>query len=277
MTIQTALENAIKTLVNSPSARLDAQILLTTVLGVDKAYLFAYGERELTEAQAAKYQTLIERRSTGEPIAYIIGQVGFYDIELMVSPAVLIPRPETEHLIEAALEFSKNRTGLVAADIGTGSGAIAVTFAKHCPQAEVHAVDISAAALAIARQNAEKIGVAIQFYEGHLAQPLVERGLKIDLLMANLPYIPTAELVQLEVSKHEPLLALDGGEDGLDLVRELLQQAKAVCSEKALILLEIGSGQGQECLEIAQDILAPREASLIYDYAGHDRIVRILV
>ena len=275
MTIREVLQSAYQRLSAFESARLDAQLLLAHVLEVDKAYLLAYDERLLSNGESARFELLLQRRIAGEPIAYILGTKGFYDLDFIVTPDVLIPRPETEHLIEAALTWAKGKTGLIAADIGTGSGAIAVTFARHAPQAQVHVVDVSQAALAIAQKNAEKNQVQIQFHRGSLAQPLIDAGIRVDLLMANLPYIRSDEMPQLAVSQHEPYLALDGGVDGLDLVRELLRQVKHVCHDEALILLEIGAEQGQAVLDFAEKTLAPKQATIIKDYAGHDRIVSI--
>lgn len=275
MTIRQILQDAYRKLSQSVSPRLDVQILLCHILKVDKAYLIAHDDDELTDNEQRAFETLIERRANGEPVAYLVGSKGFYDLEFIVTPDVLIPRPETEHLIEAALTWAKKQTMIIAADIGTGSGAIAVTFAKHCPQAIVHAVDISPSALNIARQNATNNGTSITFHEGSLAQPLIDRKIKVNLLMANLPYIRREEMNTLDVAQTEPHLALDGGEDGLDLVRELLKQVQTVCKPDSLILLEIGAEQGQAVVDFATKTLSPKNARIIKDYAGHDRIVQI--
>jgi release factor glutamine methyltransferase len=269
------LQQAYTALSQSDSARLDAQILLCHVLQVDKAYLIAHDDDALSDDEQAQYGALIERRAKGEPIAYLIGSKGFYDLEFIVTPDVLIPRPETEHLIESALTWAKKQAAIIASDVGTGSGAIAVTFAKQLPQAIVHAVDISPKALEIARKNAEKNQVSVNFHEGYLAKPLIEQGIKVNLLMANLPYIGSDEMTNLEVAKTEPHLALDGGADGLDLVRELLRQLPDLCLPDALILLEIGAEQGQAVLDFANETLSPKKAFVLKDYAGHDRVVRI--
>lgn len=274
MDIRAALREAYARLHSSETARLDAQMLLCRALGVERTHLFAYPEQVLTPEQVSDYDALVARRTTGEPVAYILGGAAFYDRVLKVTPAVLIPRPETELLVEEALAFAKDRGPLVAADIGTGSGAIAVTVAAHAPNLSMHAVDISPEALAIARTNAESGGVAIQFHQGDLATPLLEAGLKLDLLLANLPYIASDELPMLEVSQHEPAQALDGGPDGLRDIRRLLAQVPELCKPGALILLEIGADQGPACLDLAHQ-LNPRSASILKDLAGHDRILRI--
>jgi release factor glutamine methyltransferase len=187
---------------------------------------------------------------------------------------VLIPRPETELLVDNALGFARSRLPCVAVDVGTGSGAIAVTVAANCPTAAVYAVDVSPAALDIARQNAEVGQAQVTFLQGDLLTPLLEHDIRIDLLMANLPYIARGDLPGLAVSRYEPLLALDGGEDGLDLVRRLLDQSPAVCKPGARILLEIGADQGAAAMALAQKILPDAAVQVLQDYAGLDRIIQ---
>jgi release factor glutamine methyltransferase len=259
----------------SDSFSLDAQILLGSVLEKDRAYLLAHGEQTLTDEQQSRYAALLERAAAGEPIPYILGYRAFYDRDLLVSPAVLIPRPETEILLEAALAFARSQPGCVAVDVGTGSGAIAVTLAANCPDTLVYAVDISPQALVIARQNADANGATVTFFEGDLLMPLLQGGIKVDLLLANLPYIATDEIPSLAVSRYEPILALDGGADGLDLVRRLLEQAPDVCTPGACLLLEIGSDQGVAALELAQNTFPDSTVRILKDYAGLDRILRV--
>jgi release factor glutamine methyltransferase len=279
-TIRAALHDARTRLAPvSESASLDAQMLLCEVLGVDRAYLVAHDDQALSHDQHTRYQALVERCAAGEPLPYVVGHRAFYDREFVVTPAVLIPRPETELLLEDALKYAANAasSGIRAADIGTGSGALAVTFAAHVPQAQVYAVDLSEAALNVAQINATRQGVAerITFLHGDLLEPLIARGITLDVVLANLPYIASDEAHRLPVSRHEPLLALDGGADGLDLVRRLLDQLPQVAAENGTTAwLEIGAGQGAAVLAYARRIGA---ADLLYDYAGLDRIVRVLV
>ncbi len=267
--------NAARTRLTSDSASLDTQLLLAEVLGVERAYLLAHPEQELTPEQERQFNLLLGRLVTGEPMPYILGRRAFYDRDFAVSPAVLIPRPETELLLEQALTFVKRHPEAVVVDVGTGSGALAVTLAAHCPQAQVYATDISADTLAIARHNAQIHNTKITFFQGNLLEPLIEQVIKVDLIMANLPYIPSGELRNLAVSRYEPRLALDGGHDGLDYIRELLGQAPAVYNPGALLLLEIGAAQGTAVLSLAHDLLNPRSADVLKDYARHDRIVKI--
>jgi len=259
----------------SDSASLDAQLLLGAVLEKDRAWLLARPEQPLTSEPNSHYQTLIERAAAGEPLAYILGRRAFYDRDLAVSPAVLIPRPETEILLKWALEFARAHPGCTAVDVGTGSGALAVTLAANCPDVTVYATDISRDALAVARQNAVEHQANVTFFEGDLLTPLVERNIQIDLLMANLPYIATGDLPALAVSRYEPRLALDGGADGLDLVRRLLDQAAALCKPGARVLLEIGADQGAAALRLAQAAFPGAALQIIQDYAALDRIVQV--
>jgi release factor glutamine methyltransferase len=275
-TISTTRRAAIRRLGSvSDSPALDVDMLLGEILRVDRAYLLAHGEQLLTVEQQEQFAEWIDRAERGEPIAYILGRRGFYDLDFAVTPAVLIPRPETELLLEQALTWAKNRSDIAAVDVGTGSGALAVTFARHVPQAQVYATDISPAALKVARSNAQANHVSATFFEGDLLAPLVENGIHVDLIMANLPYIASDDLTELAVSRYEPRLALDGGADGLDLIRRLLNQIPQVCKPNALILLEIAAGQGKTILKLVEQALSPRSAQVLPDYAGLDRIVRV--
>ncbi|MBA3873761.1 MAG: peptide chain release factor N(5)-glutamine methyltransferase [Anaerolineae bacterium] len=259
----------------SDSAALDAHVLLAGVLAVDRGYLLAHPEQALTPEQDAQFAALVERCAAGEPLAYILGRRAFYDRDFMVSPAVLVPRPETELLLERALAFAKGRSALSVVDVGTGSGALAVTLAALCPQAMVYATDVSPAALAIARQNAALHSANVTFYEGDLLLPLLERDIHIDLIMANLPYIAHDEVPTLAVSQYEPVLALDGGTDGLDLVRRLLLQAQSCIKSHGLMLLEIGAGQGAAASRESKAAFPKARITVELDYAGLDRIVVI--
>jgi len=259
----------------STSVSLDAQLLLAEVLGVGRAHVIAHPEKVLNPQQASQFEGWVSRRAAGEPIAYILGRRAWYDREFKVSSAVLIPRPETELLLEMALDFVRERSSAVCVDVGTGSGALAVTLAALMPSARVHAVDISPDALNIAQENARIQHVDVEFHQGDLLEPLIATGAKLDLVMANLPYIATDEMHGLAVSQHEPHLALDGGADGLDLIRRLLAQVPQTCTSDALILLEIGADQGQAVVDLAKQQLSADAIELVQDYAGLDRIVRI--
>lgn len=262
----------------SDSASLDAQLLMTEVLGVSRAHVLAHRERLLTDEQHAQFIALADRRAAGEPIAYILGRRAFYDREFIVSPAVLIPRPETEDLLERALNSEQAaRAECVAVDVGTGSGAIAVTFAALKPHTRVYATDLSLEALAIAQQNAQAQAAHVTFFQGDLLSPLIERGIQVDLLLANLPYIDSEVVPTLAVSHYEPILALDGGADGLDLVRRLIDQAPAVLKPSARILLEIGYDQGPRTAELLRVAFPSAEVEIFKDLADFDRVVGAVV
>jgi release factor glutamine methyltransferase len=244
---------------------------------VDRAALLAHPEQSLSAEQAARYRALVGQCAAGTPLPYLTGTRAFYDRAFHVTPAVLIPRPETEHLIDVVLAWARGRGDLRVADIGTGSGIIAVTLAAHRPGAAIWAVDVSPDALAVARHNAARYDLdqRITFLQGDLLDPLIERGIQIDVIAANLPYIARGDLEALPVARHEPHLALDGGADGLALIRRLLAQAPPVLAPGGLIGLEIGAGQGSQVGAIAAAVFATARIDVIPDYAGHDRVVRI--
>jgi release factor glutamine methyltransferase len=256
---------------------IDASLLLMHVLGVDRAALLTHPERELTPEQTALFRALILQRTTGVPVPYLTGTRAFFDLDFAVTPDVLIPRPETEHLVESALQWAQGRHDVRLVDVGTGSGAIAVTLAVHLPEAHVWAVDVSAAALDVARRNATRHGAAdrITFVQGDLLDPLITVNQQVDLIAANLPYIASDELKTLPVARHEPLLALDGGADGLDLIRRLLVQAPRVLAREGLLLMEIAAGQGARVCELGAAAFPGAHVTLIRDYAGLDRLVSV--
>ncbi len=274
LTLRDALNDASRRFAPvSESPGLDAHVLMCEVLGVERSYLLAHPEATLTGDQAARFEALVARHAGGEPVAYILGRRGFYDRDFLVTPDVLIPRPETELLLERALAFTRRQPTAAVADVGTGSGALAVTLAAQAPQTQVYAVDVSEKALDVARQNAALHGVAdrVVFLRGDLLAPLIERQIRLDLVMANLPYIASDEVPHLAVSRHEPTLALDGGADGLALIRRLLAQLPQACRPGARALLEIGAGQSA-----AVQALAP-DAEVYQDYAGLERMVELVV
>ena len=263
--------------------RLDAQLLLSHVLGKERSYLYMYPEQELDAMQEAQWGALLARRARGEPVAYLLGEKAFYDLDFIVDKRVLIPRPETELLVEAALEICQERlasgqTPLVA-DIGTGSGAIPVNLAVHEPRLPyLYATDISPDALEVARLNCQRHGVAnrVRLLQGDLLAPLPEA---VDLLLANLPYIGTSEQASMlpDVLAYEPHTALFSGAQGLDLLRRLLREAGQ--SQKlrpdAILLLEIGYQQREPLTQLAGEIWPQARISCLRDYAGWDRVLEI--
>lgn len=263
---------------NLPSYNLDAQVLLSIVTGLDRTRLLLRDDEALSEEQEQEYRCLLDRRAWGEPVAYLIGQKEFMGLNFRVTPNVLIPRPDTELMVETALEFLKQegQENSLAIDVGTGSGAIAISLAYLTQGLQVQAIDVSEQALKIAQQNAATHGVAdrVYFQQGNLLQSISKdlRG-KVGVITANLPYIPTGDIDGLmpDVKDYEPHLALDGGLDGLDLYRQLIPQAFELLRIGGLLLMEIGPGQG----EPARAIL-PREkwsAKIANDLAGRERLV----
>jgi len=243
---------------------MDAELLLLHVLGENKAWLLAHRDDELPESLANAYFALLDRRHRGEPIQYITGQTEFYGLPFRVAPAVLIPRPETEHLIEEVLKHAANFARprvtplrippLRIVDIGAGSGCIAIALARHLPGASITAIDLSSDALALARENAALNNVAdrIRFLEGDLLSPVA--GEQFELIVSNPPYVPEAdrETLSIEVRDHEPALALFAGEDGLDLYRRLIPAARAALVADGYLLLEIGHGQSADVTALFQ-------------------------
>ena len=263
------------------SPRLDAELLLAHALGLSRARLMAQFDRALSPAELARYRQLIERRRAHEPVAYIVGHQEFYGLDFYVDRRVLIPRPETELLVEKAIELA-GRVGdrgyglypLTLADVGTGSGAIAVSLAVHLPQATIYALDSSAEALEVAARNVRHHGVEgrVHLLRGDLLSPLPE---PVDIVVANLPYVGETELAELppEIRCYEPLSALDGGPDGLRHIRRLLAQAREYFRPHGAVLLEIGATQGEAVAELARRHFPTAEIEIARDYGGLDRVV----
>jgi release factor glutamine methyltransferase len=239
-----------------PTALADAAILLQHLLGVERATLIAHPERTLDRDRQTQYQLLLARRLRFEPIQYILGETEFYGLRLKVTPAVLIPRPETELLIEAVLARQPHGQPVRIADIGTGSGAIAVALAHALPQAELTALDLSRSALAVARWNAALHNVAdrIAFLESDLLEAVAGTA-PYDAIVSNPPYIPSSDAPTLhpQVRDYEPSLALFAGADGLEVYRRLISQAFARLKPSGLLALEIGYRQRDALAQLLSD------------------------
>jgi release factor glutamine methyltransferase len=234
------------------SARLNIEHLLAHTLGIKRMELYLQFDRPLSERELAPLRDLVKRRAQGEPLQHLLGTVEFIGRTFACDRRALIPRPETERLAERILELFKDKPPRRVADIGTGSGVLALTFAACWPDAEVHAVDVSESALELARQNAVSLGLGerVQFHTGSLSEPLtaLAQDAPFDLLVANLPYIPTAEIAGLSREvQHDPVSALDGGEDGTILIRRLLVDARSLL--RGCIALEIGHNQSAALCE----------------------------
>ena len=249
------------------------------MLGVNRIDLYINFEQPLNKAEVDRYRELIRARGAGEPVAYILGRAYFRDLTLKVDRSVLIPRPETEHLVDAALVFLMeggwSRPPLVL-DLGTGSGAIAISLAATFPDAQLTAVDKSAAALSLARENARAAGLAarIDFIESDMFLGL-DPTVTFDLVISNPPYISDAEWESLpsDVRDYEPEAALRGGPDGLDFYTVLAGEAFQYMRPGGRLVLETGYDQGAAVSELLEKTGRYREAEIIKDYSGHDRVV----
>lgn len=250
-------------------------VLIRHALNKSKTWILAHGEYELTSTETHILQSLLEQYLGGVPLPYILGSWDFFNRSFKVTPDVLIPRPETELLVEKAIEFGQSLESLSIIDVGTGSGIIAVSLATNLAHADVFALDISRAALAVAKENAANHHqTRIRFIQSDLLTPF--QG-KFDLICANLPYIPSLKIETLEVTRWEPRLALDGGTSGLNLIEKLLEQAKTNLAPGGCVLLEIESSLGKASLDIASSIFPDAHRQLIQDLAGLDRVLQILV
>jgi release factor glutamine methyltransferase len=278
--IQRSTEFLTKKGVSSP--RLQVELLISHVLKMPRMQIYLSFERPLSEADVATLRDMVQRRGNREPLQYIIGNVQFCAWELMVTPAVLIPRPETEILAEKGWKFLATVTEqpATALDFGTGSGCLAIALASKNPSAEVHALDASAEALDVARQNAAKHNVNIQFHHGNgfkaleHADKAVRAPVRFDLIISNPPYIapPEIETLEPEVRDHEPRRALDGGPDGLDFYRLLAAESKNWLKPNGRILLEFGDGQAAAIEKIFQSQHFVVE-SIECDYSQRPRIL----
>ena len=241
-----ALEQAGTSLAaTSRYARRDAELLLRELLGKNRAWLLAHPDALLADAQYRQYQALLARRARHEPIQYILGEQEFYGLRLRVSPAVLIPRPETEHLVEAVLARLPRERPVRIADVGTGSGAIALALAQALPLAHFDALDLSQEALAVAAENARALGLAGRVAMHHSDLLLAVTEKRFDCIASNPPYVANTEVLEPQVALWEPHHALFAGEEGLDVYRRLLPQALDLLLPGGLLALEIGAGQQQ--------------------------------
>ncbi|MCK6459413.1 MAG: peptide chain release factor N(5)-glutamine methyltransferase [Planctomycetes bacterium] len=266
MTVHEALGRATLRLKGAAilSARLEAELLLAHVLHARRLDLHAAGARELAPQETAAFETLLGRRERGEPVAYLTGRKEFYSLELEVTRDVLVPRPETEMLVDRILALRPERL----LDLGTGSGCVAVACAVQLPGCEVTATDVSGRALAVARRNAERHGARIRFLEGDLYEAVPE-GERFDVIASNPPYVRTAEAAR--VATHEPLLALDGGPSGLSLLKRVIEGAPGVLAPGGTLLCEIGEDQEADALKLAGGRFSSSEVAR--DLAGHPRLL----
>jgi release factor glutamine methyltransferase len=269
MTLTTALAHGVSQLAHLPTARRDAELLLLRITNRDRAFLLTHPDTELTPAQQSTYEQWLARRAHHEPVQYIIGEQEFYGLTLRVTPDVLIPRPETEHLVEALLQRVPHDQPLRIADIGTGSGAIAIALAHNLPNASITALDNSAPALAIARENAARHGVAnrIRFLESDLLAAV--SGETFDVIVSNPPYVPDTEILEPQVRNFEPHSALYAGPSGLETYQRLIPQARQSLKPGGWLLLEIGHGQRDALADLLKDW---NDIDFIHDLQGIPRV-----
>ena len=258
-------ESALKDGPHPERARRDAELLLMYTLKRSRTLLITHYDELLANDLSLSYAELLERRRKGEPIQYITGETEFYGLPFLVTPDVLIPRPETEHLVEKVIEMASNFVAPRIVDVGTGSGAIAVALAHRLPHASITATDISSRALALAEENAKRNGVAVRFLLGDLLAPV--EGERFEIIVSNPPYVAMADRdsLDVEVREYEPALALFAGEDGLEIYHRLIPAAFDALTPGGFVVLEIGYGQstaiadlltsaGFECVEFVPDL-----------------------
>ncbi len=259
------------------SPRLDVEVLLAHLLQVERPQLLIRRDERLSSAQIEVFTALVQRRAQHEPVAYLVGQCPFYDVTLQVTPDVLIPRPESEHLVEEALAWAAKQSGpLRLADVGTGSGALALVLARHLPRAQVLAVDISLAALRVAHENLRRYGLAerVELVQADLLAPLAT---SLDLIVANLPYLDAQAMGCLppHIAQYEPTLALDGGAGGIEIMARLVAQLPTRLARPGLALLELDPHQVEPLQTRVRRTLPDAHIRLIRDYAGHQRVLAI--
>ncbi len=290
MDVRAALKQAMARLraAQVPSHALAAELLLMHVLERDRAWLYTYPEAPLESAAAKNYFALVARRAAGEPVQYLIGKQEFWGLEFEVTPAVLIPRPETEHLVEVALERLSPRGAsglpLRIADVGSGSGCLAVALARELPRAEVFATDISAAALEVARRNAARHAVSdrIHFLQTDLLESLLHKprvtnheSHLFDLIVSNPPYVARDEAASLprEVREHEPQEALFAGAAGVEIYARLIEQAGSLLRAGGIVVVELGYGSAERVREMFHVKQCWRDVSVANDLAGIPRVL----
>ncbi len=260
----------------SESPRLEAEVLLASVLDCERVRLYTQFADEVREADRSRFRDLVKRRSEGVPVAYLVGKKEFYSLALAVSPAVLIPRPDSENVVVEALARLKGAESPRVVDVGTGSGCLALACASRHKTARFVAIDLSPEALDVARTNAAKLGLAdrVEFRQGDLLGPVDGEG-PFEVILSNPPYIPTAAIAGLEpgVADHEPRLALDGGADGLRVVDRLIAEAVPLLKPGGHLILEIGHDQEGPVRALVAARLELALAPTVRDAANHPRVI----
>ena len=255
------------------------EILLRHIVKMDRTKLLANLRSKLSRVEQERFIDWVHRHSEGVPVQYLIGSEEFFGRTFFVNENVLIPRPETEELVDHAIKrmdvLFDHKKELAIADIGTGSGAIAVTVKLERPDCTVYGVDISRPALNVAAQNGTNLGADVQWLEGDLLSPFIAKGIKLDVILSNPPYIPLddKDLLPDVVKDHEPELALFGGQDGLDFYRRFCVQLPLVLKKRALVGFEVGAGQGKIVADMLQNVFPEGDVQVVFDINGKDRMV----
>lgn len=270
VSIETALRNATERLRPvSESARLDAELLLARSIDMPRSYLFAHPEDTLDDAALGRLEDTLKRRIEGVPMAYITGSKEFWSLELAVSPATLVPRPETELLVDIALREIPRQAEWEVLDLGTGSGAIALAIARERPLCQLTAVDVSPDALAVARENARQLTIGnVEFLEGDWVQPVADR--KFQIIASNPPYVASGDAA-LEALKAEPAFALDAGTDGLDAIAVIARDCPSIIEDDGVLVLEHGAAQRDAVAELLLSYGWGR-IRCYDDYSGNPRV-----
>jgi release factor glutamine methyltransferase len=276
MTLRQAIKKAEHTLSSADidDALLESEVLLMHTLTIDRAKLYTDIDSELTPQQYNNFSALVQRRLNGEPSAYITGNREFYGLDFFVNHDVLIPRPETELLVEKTIEIASTRSYKTIVDAGTGSGVVAICLALNLPDAVIYATDISASALEVALVNCRKHNVEdrIRMLQGNLLEPLPE---PVDMIVGNLPYVTDTDMEQVNTAGHEPKIALHGGRDGLEFIIAIVGQSVSKLLRGGSILLEVGRGQRQAAARQLKGIYPYGEIAIFRDLAGIERVVRL--
>lgn len=272
MTIAEVQKQGLKELNNVEEASLKTRLLLAYVLGKPKEYLIIHADEEITQNKIDKFFEGIDKLKNGTPLAYITHKQEFMKLDFYVDENVLIPRPDTEILVEAIIERCNENKKIHILDLCTGSGAIAISLASYIPNSSVLGIDISKSALDIAKKNAQKNGVNVSFIESDLLENIDNK--EWDVIVSNPPYIETDVIKSLqEEVKKEPIIALDGGKDGLDFYRRIISNAPSYLKNNGLLALEIGYNQANEVTELLNNMGCYDELEVIKDLGGNDRVV----
>lgn len=284
VTIQDALNKAVKAIEKTEAFTplLDAEVLLCHTLHTDRLFLILHRDKELTQEQVDYFHGLIQKRLKGVPVPYLTKRQEFMGLDFYVAEGVLIPRPDTEILVETVIRIAKSintKSILQIVDIGTGSGAISVSLATYIPNVLIYAIDLSYKALEIAKKNAKanQVSDKIIFLQGDLLRPLAQKQLqyRIDILVSNPPYIPSREIdgLQVEIAEYEPRLALDGGEDGFDYYRRIIDQSRTYLKQGGWIAFEMGYDQGKQIEKTMEAERIYNHIERVKDLSGKERVI----